>query len=391
MSDVINKVTGISEGHTRKEVVMKNNKLLLLFISMFFILLLGQNVHADTRKLIIVGDSRTEDMHLTVGDSGCVWSYEVGEGIIWMRKTGIPAIEKKIGKNTAVVILMGVNDCADLWVTDEYCDYLNSKAAEWAKKGAVTYYFSITPIVESAYKPKDITNADIIAWNNAMKAGLSSKVKYVNIYPHMLSGITTYDGLHYKEYSTIRYFNLIKRFVNGFDDMTDKTHPYYNPIYWAVQRGITDGYSGTNLFGVDDGCTRSQAVMFLWRLAGKPAPKSVSRAPFYDVPKTHPHFKAVLWAYQKGITKGYDDGSFGADRICTRGQICTFIWRYLGKPRPGISQNPFADQITPAYSKAVLWAAGCGVTKGFSDGTFRDTASCTRGQCMTFIYRIRKM
>ena len=99
-----------------------------------------------------------------------------GEGIIWMRKTGIPAIEKKIGKNTAVVILMGVNDCADLWVTDEYCDYLNSKAAEWAKKGAVTYYFSITPIVESAYKPKDITNADIIAWNSAMKAGLSSKV-----------------------------------------------------------------------------------------------------------------------------------------------------------------------------------------------------------------------
>ena len=140
-----------------------------MFISMFFILLLGQNVHADTRKLIIVGDSRTEDMHLTVGDSGCVWSYEVGEGIIWMRKTGIPAIEKKIGKNTAVVILMGVNDCADLWVTDEYCDYLNSKAAEWAKKGAVTYYFSITPIVESAYKPKDISNADIIAWNNAMK------------------------------------------------------------------------------------------------------------------------------------------------------------------------------------------------------------------------------
>ena len=50
MSDVINKVTGISEGHTRKEVVMKNNKLLLLFISMFFILLLGQNVHADTRR-----------------------------------------------------------------------------------------------------------------------------------------------------------------------------------------------------------------------------------------------------------------------------------------------------------------------------------------------------
>jgi hypothetical protein len=90
--DASNKVTGISEGHTRKEVFMKKNKLLLLFISMFFVLLIGQNVRADTRKLIIIGDSRTEDMHLTVGNSGCVSSYEVGQGIIWKKKTGIPAI-----------------------------------------------------------------------------------------------------------------------------------------------------------------------------------------------------------------------------------------------------------------------------------------------------------
>ena len=370
---------------------MKNKKLLLLFISMFFVLLIGQNVRADTRKLIIVGDSRTEDMHLTVGDSGCVWSYEVGEGIIWMRKTGIPAIEKKIGKNTAVVILMGVNDCADLWVTDEYCEYLNGKAAAWAKKGAATYYFSIPPIVEAAYTPKDISNADIKAWNKAMKAGLSSQVKYVDIYSQMYTGIETYDGLHYKENSTVKYFNLIKRFVNGFDDVTDKSHPYYTPICWAVRSGITNGYTGTNLFGIDDACTRSQAVMFLWRLAGKPAPKSVSRSPFNDITMTHPHFKAVLWAYQRGITKGFGDGSFGVDRTCTRGQICTFIWRYKRQPRPKYSNSPFADSITPAYRKAVLWAAGAGVTKGFSDGTFRDTAPCTRGQCMTFIYRIRQM
>ena len=105
----------------------------------------------------------------------------------------------------------------------------------------------------------------------------------------------------------------------------------------------------------------------------------------------HPHYRAVLWAYQKGITKGYSDGSFGVDRTCTRGQICTFIWRYLGQPKPSLSGNPFADTITDAYRNAVLWAAGAGVTKGFSDGTFRDTATCTRGQCMTFIYRIRNM
>lgn len=374
-----------------KERCIMKRSILLLLMSLFFVLLIGQSVRADNRKLIIVGDSRTEAMHLTVGDSGCVWSYESGSGIIWMKKTGIPAIEKQIGNNTAVVILMGVNDCADLWVTDEYCAYLNAKAAEWAKKGAVTYYFSIPPIVEAIYKPGDITNADIKAWNKAMKSGLTSKVKYVDIYTHMLSGIETYDGLHYKDASTIKYFNLVKRYVNGFDDMTDNSHPYYNAIYWAVNRNITAGYSGTNLFGVNDGCTRSQALTFLWRYSGAPAPKAVSTSPFKDVPKTHPHYKAVLWAYQNGITKGYSNGNFGLNDVCTRGQICTFIWRVKGMPAPRISQNPFADSITPAYKKAVLWAAGETVTKGFSDGTFRDTATCTRGQCMTFIYRSRNL
>lgn len=368
---------------------MKIRRFMVLCAAVFLTLCLSQTVRADTKKLVIIGDSRTEDMHLTVGDSGFAWSYEVGAGLTWMKKTGVPAVENEIGKNTAVVILMGVNDGADLWVTDEYTAYLTEKSKAWAKKGAVTYYFSITPIDEAIYKPADITNSDIIAWNKAMKSKLPSSVKYVDIYSSMKSGMKTYDGMHYMEESSVKFFNLIKRNVNGFDDMTDSSHPYYNPIYWAIKRGITSGYSGTNLFGVDDGCTRSQAITFLWRLAGKPAPKTVSKSPFTDIRANHPHYKAVLWAYQKGITKGYSDGRFGVDDICNRGQICTFIWRYKGKPAPKSDESPFVDSVEGSYRTAILWAAGSGVTKGFSDGTFRDTAPCTRGQCMTFIYRIR--
>ena len=176
----------------------------------------------------------------------------------------------------------------------------------------------------------------------------------------------------------------------SFSDVTDPKHPYYKAIYWAADAGITKGYSdGT--FGIDKACTRSEAVMFLWRLAGKPAPKNAASSPFKDVQKSHAHYKAILWAAQKGITKGYGDGTFGINKACTRGQIMTFIWRFKGSPAPKAAvKSPFSDvPKNHAYYKAILWGSQNKVTNGFSDGTFGINKNCTRGQIVTFLYRIR--
>ena len=174
-----------------------------------------------------------------------------------------------------------------------------------------------------------------------------------------------------------------------FDDVKNPSHPYYQAIYWAVDEGITKGYTGTNLFGIDDPCTRSQAMMFLWRIAGQPAPRTQAKSPFSDIKPSHPHYKAVLWAYQKGIAKGFSNGTYGVDVPCTRGQIMTFIWRYAGEPKPRSNVSPFKDKLTPAYRTAILWGSALGITKGYSDGTFKDSVPCTRGQIVTFLYRIR--
>ena len=176
----------------------------------------------------------------------------------------------------------------------------------------------------------------------------------------------------------------------SFSDVTDPKHPYYKAIYWAADAGITKGYSdGT--FGIDKACTRSEAVMFLWRLAGKPSPKNAVSSPFEDVQKSHAHYKAILWAAQKGITKGYGDGTFGINKACTRGQIMTFIWRFKGQPTPKAAvKSPFSDvPKNHAYYKAILWGSQNKVTNGFSDGTFGINKNCTRGQIVTFLYRIR--
>lgn len=174
-----------------------------------------------------------------------------------------------------------------------------------------------------------------------------------------------------------------------FDDVKDPSHPYFDAIYWAVDHGVTKGYTGTNLFGINDSCTRSQAMMFIWRMAGKPQPYSWVKNPFSDITPAHPHYKAVMWAYQNGVAKGFSNGTYGVDKPCTRGQIMTFIWRYAGQQKPKSNVSPFKDSITPAYRTAVLWGVGLKITKGFPDGTFRDKAPCTRGQIVTFLYRIK--
>ena len=76
-------------------------------------------------------------------------------------------------------------------------------------------------------------------------------------------------------------------------------------MLWAVDSGITPGLDETH-FGPNGLCNRAQVVTFLWRAAGKPEPKN-SVNPFVDVPQGSFYEKAVLWAFEKGITTGTDD------------------------------------------------------------------------------------
>ena len=160
---------------------------------------------------------------------------------------------------------------------------------------------------------------------------------------------------------------------------------YEDAVDWAVENGITAGTDATH-FSPDGICTRAQAVTFLWRTAGSPASKT-SAMPFTDVPVGSYYYDAVLWAVEKGITKGTSETTFSPNLNCNRAQIVTFLWRSEKSPAAG-TVNPFADVKTDAYyADAVLWAVKEGVTKGTSETTFSPDADCTRAQIVTFIWR----
>ena len=162
---------------------------------------------------------------------------------------------------------------------------------------------------------------------------------------------------------------------------------YERAVIWAAANGITNGV-GNGLFGVDAPCTRAQAVTFLWRAAGSPAPE-ISAMPFTDVPVGSYYYDAVLGAVENGIAKGTSETTFGPDASCTRAQIVTFLYRAFGTPAGG--DTAFADTTPNAYyAEAVRWAVATGVTTGTSNTTFSPNADCTRAQIVTFLWRCKK-
>ena len=175
--------------------------------------------------------------------------------------------------------------------------------------------------------------------------------------------------------------------LNYFVDVKANDY-FYDAVLWAARNGITSGTDAVH-FTPDGVCSRAQAVTFLWRAAGSPAPKSVSM-PFTDVPKGSYYEMAVLWAVENGITKGTSDTTFSPNMTCSRAQIVAFLWRSEKSPAAGTA-NPFADVKSDAYyADAVLWAVKENITKGTTSTTFSPNADCTRAQIVTFLWRYKK-
>jgi len=165
---------------------------------------------------------------------------------------------------------------------------------------------------------------------------------------------------------------------------------YYEAVLWAAKNSITSGTdeSGTK-FSPDNVCSRGEVVTFLWRAMGTPK-ATITECPFTDTRTNIYYYKAMMWAYENDITRGTSATTFSpADKV-SRGQFVTFLWRAMGQPESTI-ENPFTD-ISPKayYYKAVLWAYENGITTGTGGTTFSPNKICTRAEVVTFLYRALK-
>mgnify|MGYP004461076051 FL=1 len=169
----------------------------------------------------------------------------------------------------------------------------------------------------------------------------------------------------------------------NFHDVTRFDY-FYDAVKWAVDHDITSG-TGRFTFSPNAACTRAQIVTFLWRAAGSPRPVSTVN-PFTDVHYGDYFYQAVLWAVENGITMGTSATTFSPDATVTRAQVVTFLWRANGQPAAW--NSGFTDVSADAYyAKAVAWAVQNGITTGTGFGVFSPDAACTRAQIVTFLYR----
>ena len=175
-----------------------------------------------------------------------------------------------------------------------------------------------------------------------------------------------------------------------YKDVTNTGDFWYKPTYYLTNVDVVKGYDNQTTFKPANECTRGQMVTFLWRLQGCPNPKTtVSK--FKDVKKSDYFFKAVLWGNENHIVEGYKDGTFGPKIVCQRKHAVTFMWRLAGKPNPKTTKNKFSDVKTKDYFyKAVLWASEKKIVEGYAGGKFKPDGNCLRRQMVTFLYKYDK-
>lgn len=191
---------------------------------------------------------------------------------------------------------------------------------------------------------------------------LSGKVGVLAVIPAVLFALVLTNDFH----------QLVFAFDSGIPGRPDNDSFAHRPLYFVC-------------FAWMVACMFFSLIR-LWKKSRVPG-GSKRLVPFDDVPKGSYYESAVLWAVENGITNGTGAKTFSPNANCSRSQIVTFLWRSRNKPASG-SSNPFTDVPANAfYTQAVLWAVDKGVTKGTGANTFSPNADCSRGQIVTFIHR----
>ena len=153
-------------------------------------------------SILFIGDSRCVQMRDAVGGGGCSWICENSKGYDWLESKAIGQADRIIGKGTKVVVCLGVNDTEHV---QKYAALINQKAAEWAARGAKTYYVSVNPVSTNPYR----TEEEVQSFNATMP-GLLSGVAWIDTHSVLVSnGYKLVDGLHFNEEGSIYIFNLI--------------------------------------------------------------------------------------------------------------------------------------------------------------------------------------
>ena len=166
---------------------------------------------------------------------------------------------------------------------------------------------------------------------------------------------------------------------------------YYEDVLYVYNRGLMEG-TGEHSFSPDGAVTRGQIVTILWRLAGSPVVNFAMD--FTDVTEETWCAEAIRWAAAEGIAQGFDDGSFGQDRVVTREQLAAFLYREVqcqGGSFTGMWYFPLnypdMEELGAFADEAMHWCVMTGVLQGTADGRLAPKDTADRAQLSAILHR----
>ena len=166
---------------------------------------------------------------------------------------------------------------------------------------------------------------------------------------------------------------------------------FYDDVAYVYENGLMNGTSETT-FSPYISTTRGMIVTILYRMEGKPA--VFEACPFTDVKAGAYYERAIVWAAENGIVKGYGNGCFGPDDQITREQMAAILYRYaknrgldvsVGENTNILSYDDALD-ISEYAVPAMQWACGAQIIHG-ADGRLTPGAKATRAQVAAILHR----
>lgn len=148
-------------------------------------------------------------------------------------------------------------------------------------------------------------------------------------------------------------------------------------IYYLSEKNIISGYPNGK-FGPNDKITREQAALMLVN-ALYPNEAVKQNPGFTDVHTSDFYYRAIAIAKEKGIIKGFTDGTFRGDNFITRAETASMIDNAYKVTR-GDAKVSFSDVPNTWYTNSVLDLASNKIVNGYTDGTFKPKNHVTRAE-----------
>ena len=183
------------------------------------------------------------------------------------------------------------------------------------------------------------------------------------------NSLPTEDGIQL----TVDGGATVKIVDNSKDFIDTRNHWAKDAIDFVSARGLVNGMNDF-IYAPNNSTTRAQ----LWTILARQNDADLNGGSVW-------YEKAQLWSKDKGISDGTEPNA-----AINRAQMVTMLWRTMGQPAAGGAAT-FTDVPADSYyAQAVAWAVENGITTGVGGGKFDPTATCTRAQIATFLYRYMK-